>query len=36
MRRRFYGDPDRFRTIFKTNRNVLDEIFHGQELRVPQ
>jgi nucleoid-associated protein YgaU len=35
----FYGDPDRFRTIFQANRNVLDdpdEIFPGQELRIPQ
>jgi nucleoid-associated protein YgaU len=35
----FYGDPDRFRTIFQANRNVLedpDEIFVGQELRIPQ
>jgi LysM domain len=34
----FYGDPDRFRTIFQANRNVLDdpdEIFPGQELRIP-
>ena len=35
----FYGDPERFRTIFQANRNVLedpDEIFPGQELRIPQ
>ena len=35
----FYGDPDRFRTIFAANRNVLDdpdEIFPEQELRIPQ
>jgi len=35
----FYGDPDRFRTIFQANRNILDdpdEIFPGQELRIPQ
>ena len=35
----FYGDPDRFRTIFQANRNVLedpDEIVVGQELRIPQ
>ena len=35
----FYGDPDRFRTIFQANRNVLedpDEIFPAQELRIPQ
>ena len=35
----FYGDPDRFRTVFQANRNVLDdpdEIFPGQELRIPQ
>lgn len=35
----FYGDPNRFRTIFQANRNVLDdpdEIFPGQELRIPQ
>jgi len=35
----FYGDPERFRTIFQANRNVLedpDEMFPGQELRVPQ
>jgi nucleoid-associated protein YgaU len=35
----FYGDPDRFPTIFQANRNVLedpDEIFPGQELRIPQ
>ena len=35
----FYGDPARFRTIFEANRNVLDdpdEIFTGQELRIPQ
>jgi nucleoid-associated protein YgaU len=35
----FYGDPARFTTIFQANRNVLDdpdEIFPGQELRIPQ
>ena len=35
----FYGSPGRFRTIFEANRNVLDdpdEIFPGQELRIPQ
>jgi nucleoid-associated protein YgaU len=35
----FYGDPNRFTTIFDANRNVLDdpdEIFPGQELRIPQ
>ena len=35
----FYGDQARFRTIFQANRNVLDdpdEIFPGQELRIPQ
>lgn len=35
----FYGDPDRFGTIFDADRNVLDdpdEIFPGQELRIPQ
>jgi hypothetical protein len=35
----FYGDSDRFRTIFQANRNILDdpdEIFPGQELRIPQ
>ena len=35
----FYGDPARFQTIFQANRNVLedpDEIFTGQELRIPQ
>ena len=35
----FYGDPERFRTIFQANRNVLedpDEILPGQELRSPQ
>ena len=35
----FYGDAARFRTIFQANRNVLedpDEIFTGQELRIPQ
>jgi len=35
----FSGEPGRFRTIFQANRNVLDdpdEIFPGQELRVPQ
>ncbi len=35
----FYGDADRFRTIFQANGNVLDdpdEIFPGQELRIPQ
>ena len=35
----FYGDPARFKTIFQANRNVLDdpdEIFPGQELRIPQ
>ena len=35
----FYGDPERFRTIFQANRNILDdpdEIFPGQELRIPQ
>ena len=35
----FYGDPDRYRTIFQANRNILDdpdEIFVGQELRIPQ
>jgi nucleoid-associated protein YgaU len=35
----FYGDSDRFSTIFQANRNVLDdpdEIFPGQELRIPQ
>jgi nucleoid-associated protein YgaU len=34
-----YGDPDRFRTIFQANRNILDDpddIFPGQELRIPQ
>ena len=35
----FLGDASRFRTIFDANRNVLDdpdEIFPGQELRIPQ
>ena len=35
----FYGDPQRFRTIFHANRNILDdpdEVFPGQELRIPQ
>ncbi len=35
----FYGDADRYRTIFRANRNILDdpdEIFVGQELRIPQ
>ena len=35
----FYGDPDRSRTIFQANRNVLDdpdEMLPGQELRIPQ
>src|SRR3712207_6749270 len=35
----FYGDPNRFRTIFQANRDVLtdpDVILPGQELRIPQ
>ena len=35
----FYGDPARYTTIFQANRTVLDdpdEIFVGQELRIPQ
>jgi Immunoglobulin-like domain of bacterial spore germination/LysM domain len=35
----FLGDADRFRAIFQANRDVLDdpdEIFPGQELRIPQ
>jgi nucleoid-associated protein YgaU len=35
----FYGDPGRANTIFRANRHVLDdpdEIFPGQELRIPQ
>jgi nucleoid-associated protein YgaU len=35
----FYGDPGRSSTIFQANRHVLDdpdEIFPGQELRIPQ
>ena len=35
----FYGDADRFSTIFQANRNVLDdpdETFPGQVLRIPQ
>ena len=34
-----YGDPGRSRTIFAANRSILDdrdEIFPGQELRIPQ
>lgn len=35
----WYGDPDRFRTIFAANRHLLDDpdvIVPGQELRIPQ
>ena len=35
----FLGDADKFRVIFQANRDVLDdpdEIFPGQELRIPQ
>ncbi len=35
----FYGDPQKFRIIFAANRDQLDdpdEIFPGQDLRIPQ
>ena len=35
----WYGDADRYRTIFQANRHLLDDpdvIFPGQELRIPQ
>lgn len=35
----WYGDPDRYRTIFQANRHLLEDpdvIVPGQELRIPQ
>ena len=35
----FYGEPDKFRTIFQANRHEIDDpdsIFPGQVLRIPQ